>query len=132
LLARIEAYRGNEQAARDLLTRIREAVRTAARRDNAAVLRTPGEGVLLTMIDLSTRDTSADEWEKLLERSASDSVEQESIEVADLYGAWALRRGRIELARRAFEEAARRALRIPNIMDARIQNGLRAAGVPST
>jgi hypothetical protein len=52
--------------------------------------------------------------------------------VADVYGAWALRRGRIEEARRAFEEAARRAARIPNIMDERIRRGLEATAARRT
>ena len=76
--------------------------------------------------DLATRDASAAEWEALLARSARDSVEQEPIEVADLYGIWALRRGRAEEARRAYAEAAARAARIPNVMDARVRTGIEA------
>jgi tetratricopeptide (TPR) repeat protein len=133
LLARLEAYRGREDVARILLHRIQDVVRRA-REDNreSGALGTPGEEVLLATVDLSTRDATTPEWETLLERSARDSVEQEPIEVADLYGAWALRRGRIQEARRAFEEAERRALHIPNIMDARIQRGLAATAARMT
>jgi eukaryotic-like serine/threonine-protein kinase len=88
--------------------------------------------VLVSMVDLATRDATSEEWQALLERSARDSIEQEPIEVADLYGTWALRRGRIDEARRAFEEAAARAARIPNIMGDRVRKGLLATATPTT
>ena len=94
------------------------------------MLATPPERVLIDMVDRATRHATKEEWEELLERSHRDSVEQEPIEVADVYGACALRKGRLGEARRAFEEAARRAERIPNIMDTRIQKGLAATEGP--
>jgi hypothetical protein len=84
------------------------------------------------MVDLATRDATVEEWEALLERSARDAIEQVPIEVADLYGTWALRRGRRDLAKRAFEEAAARAARIPNIMEARVRKGLEATASRTT
>ena len=87
--------------------------------------------MLRDLVDLASRDASPQEWEALLARSARESLEQEPIEVADLYGAWALRRGKPEQARRAFAEAAARAARIPNIMEARVRRGLEATEAAS-
>jgi len=125
-MARIEAYRGRDAAARELLRTIEASLQRAKAEKRASGALTPSEKVLFDMVDLATRDATREEWEELLERSTRDSVEQEPIEVADLYGTWALRRGLIDQARRAFEEAARRAARIPNIMDGRVQRGLAA------
>jgi tetratricopeptide (TPR) repeat protein len=131
-LARIEAYRGHTAETRALLHRLESARAAAAVNQSTGGTLTAADEVLITMLDLSTRDASTAEWEALLRRSEKESVEQDSIEVAELYGIWALRKGRAEEARRAFEEAARRAKRIPNIMEARIQKGLAATGGPLT
>ena len=131
-LARIEAYRGDETSTRDLLRRIEEAVGTSVREGRASAALTPSQEVLVSMLDLATRDADRADWEALLERSARDSIEQEPIEVADLYGTWALRRGRMDEARTAFEEAARRAARIPNVMQARVERGLAATRLPAS
>jgi tetratricopeptide (TPR) repeat protein len=133
LLARIDAYRGREAEARETLQAIgRVLERERRERRESGALSTPNEKVLLELVDLCTRDATKAEWEALLRRSASDSVEQEPIEVADLYGTWALRRGNVEEARNAFEEAARRAARIPNVMDGRVERGLFATRAPAT
>jgi tetratricopeptide (TPR) repeat protein len=124
--ARIEAYRGDMQKTLEVVSRIRELLRNAVAEGRAAVALSPPEDVLLAAAELCTRDSATAEWEALLERSSRDSLEQEPIEIADLYGTWALRHGRMEEARRAFTEAAARAARIPNVMDERIQKGLAA------
>src|SRR6266851_4339646 len=125
-LARIEAYRGRDGESRELLRRIEESLQNALNEGRASGALTPSQAVLVSMVDLATRESTAADWDALLERSARDSIEQEPIEVAEVYGTWALRRGRMEEARRAFEEAARRAARIPNVMEARVQRGLAA------
>lgn len=133
LMARIEAYRGEVESARKLLQEAASLVAGLPHGDRVeGTLTTRGEQLLVSVVDFVTRDATTQEWEQALMRSEIDCVEQEPIEVADLYGRWALRRGRIAEARRAFEEAARRAARIPNIMDARIQKGLAATGGPLT
>ncbi len=132
LLARIETYRGRESEARRFLREVEAALLRDKENGASGALATPAEKVLLELVDLATRDSSTAEWETLLDRSGRDSVEQEPIEVAELYGTWALRRGRMDEARRAFEEAARRAARIPNIMDARVQRGLAATAARGT
>src|SRR5204863_10007748 len=113
-------------AARSLLRRIDQTLERARIEGRASAMFSPSETVLRDMVDLATREAQTAEWEALLERSARESVEQDPIEVADLYGTWALRRGRLAEARKAFEEAAARAARIPNVMDARVRRGLEA------
>jgi tetratricopeptide (TPR) repeat protein len=131
-LARIEAYRGRCGESRRLLNDIHESLQNALKEGRTSGALTPSQAVLVSMVDLATRDSTTLEWESLLERSARESIEQEPIEVADLYGTWALRRGRIEEARRAFEEAAARAARIPNIMESRVSKGLEATAARTT
>jgi tetratricopeptide (TPR) repeat protein len=132
VLARVEAYAGHEAEARKTLQRIESAVQTALTEGRASGALTPSQEVLVSMVDLATRESTSAEWQALLERSARDSIEQEPIEVADLYGTWALRRGRIEEARRAFEEAGARAARIPNVMESRVRKGLLATAPRTT
>ena len=115
-----------------MLRRIDSAVQAAMSEGRASGALTPSQSVLVSMVDLATRDATTAEWQALLERSARDSIEQEPIEVADVYGTWALRRGRIDEARRAFEEAAARAARIPNIMESRVRKGLEATAARKT
>jgi eukaryotic-like serine/threonine-protein kinase len=130
--ARILAYAGRDAEAREMLRRLERAVRAAPPEGQAPGALTPSQAVLVSMVDLATRDASSEEWQALLERSARDSMEQEPIEVADLYGTWALRRGRIDEARRAFEEAVARAARIPNVMELRVRKGLQATAARTT
>jgi hypothetical protein len=131
-LARILAYAGNDAEAREVLRQIQTTLQHAVREGRVSGALAPSEAVLVSMVDLATRDASVEDWEALLERSARDAIEQVPIEVADLYGTWALRRGRKDLARRAFEEAAARAARIPNIMEARVRKGLEATASQTT
>jgi eukaryotic-like serine/threonine-protein kinase len=89
------------------------------------------EEVLADVVELATRDASDDEWEPLLSRSASCSIEQEPIEVVEMRGLAALRAGRPEVARRALEDALRLAQQIPNLMVPRIRQALaRLPGAP--
>jgi tetratricopeptide (TPR) repeat protein len=125
-LARIEAYRGHDAAARGLLARIEESVGKARAEGRTSGALSAAEEVLVGMVDLATRDSTAAEWDALLDRSARSSVEQEPIEVAELRGAWAMRRGRLEEARRAYAEAMARARKIPHVMDDRLRRGLAA------
>ncbi len=84
----------------------------------------PSEDVLLTMVDLFTRDANDQEWADLRARAEKFSVEQEPIEVADIEARWLARRGRFVEASQKFEEAHRLAQRIPNVMEARLRNGV--------
>jgi len=132
LFARIEAYRGRDVETRSLVADIERSLERASSEGRASARFTPSEQILFEMVDLASGEATSDQWDRLLERSARDSLEQEPIEVADLYGTWALRCGRVDEARRAFEEAAARAARIPNIMGDRVRKGLLATAARTT
>ena len=57
-LARIEAYRGNEAEARELLRRIDAAVERARAEGRASGSLSPSERILRTMVDLATSDSA--------------------------------------------------------------------------
>ena len=132
LLARIESYRGRDSEARRILEDIERWLERTKAEGRASAGFTPSEQILFEMVRMASGEATSDQWERLLERSARESVEQEAIEVADFYGTWALRRGRAGEAHRAFAEAAARASRIPNIMDARVKRGLDATAARTT
>ena len=71
-----------------------------------------------------TRDASHDEWETLVARSTRDSLEQEPIEVVEMRGLCALRRGEPEAARRELAHALSLAKQIPSLMESRIRRSL--------
>src|SRR5262249_3519528 len=132
LLARIEAHRGRVDETRRLIAEIEGSLERARGEGRTSVGFSPSDQILFEMVDLASGEATSERWERLLERSRRDSIEQQAIEVAELYGAWALRQGRTEEARRAFEEAAARASRIPNFMDARVGRWLAATGARTT
>src|SRR5207248_4637974 len=78
VLGRIHAYAGEVAEARDVLQRIHRAVHAAVSEGRTSGALSPSQTVLVEMVDLATRDSSVDEWEALLERSARDSIEQEA------------------------------------------------------
>ncbi len=127
LQARYSAFQGLEQEARALLGQVLEANEKARVQGRSAGLLLPSEQVLATMVDLSTRDASEEEWAALLSRSAKDSQEQEPIEVLELRALSAKRRGRPEVAAQAFSEALAVAARVPNLLEHRIHRELVAA-----
>ncbi|WP_437739792.1 protein kinase [Sorangium sp. So ce1504] len=121
LLARMLLYRGEGSRAREIIEaiRVQQAKAVVAGRDDTAMA--PAEEVLWSMVDLATRDASAEEWDELEERSARFSVGQEQIEVIEAR-ARALSRGdRHEEAKAALERAIEVAGRIPNVMRERLE-----------
>jgi len=128
LAARHLLLAGDLAGARRRLGEFREGLARARERGWKGAEPAPAEEVLADMVELATRDAGADEWERLLSRSASHSVEQEPIEVREARGLAALRAGQPEAARRALEEALRLAEGIPNLLAPRIRRAL--AGLP--
>ena len=121
LQARLCTFRGLEAEARVLLGRIEESVRLARAEDRATGLLSPSEEVLLSMVDLSTRDATEAEWDTLVARSGRDSLEQEPIEVLEMRARFHRRRGRNEQAERRFAEALALASKIPNLLELRMK-----------
>jgi tetratricopeptide (TPR) repeat protein len=117
LHARVLAWEGRDDQARERLGQVREAL--ALRRH--AVELSPSEEVLYTMVELATRNASAEAWRLLQQRSQEVSVEQEPLEVLEMMALAAMRRGEREEACRILDQALQLAARIPNVMEGRIQ-----------
>jgi tetratricopeptide (TPR) repeat protein len=126
LQARLLAFEGQQQSARSLVDEIRAHQAGLAASGTTDGLLMPSEDVLLTLVDLFTRDASDDDWRALRSRADTYAVEQELIEVADLEARWLARRGRTAEARRRFEDAHRLAERIPNLLEPRLRAGTEA------
>lgn len=128
LEARILAYEGRE---RELLPRIHALIThqvNARRERHADALFLPAEVLHLHMVALSTCDADDPQWQELLGRARCDAVEQEYLEVLEMYGLTLQRQGRVQEAARVFEEAVARARELPTIMDARLAAHLEALG----
>ncbi|WP_245814630.1 serine/threonine-protein kinase PknK [Cystobacter ferrugineus] len=118
LQARSLAYTGQDTRARELLMDIRRTLK-----QNGAEF-TPSEEVIFSLVELATRDASAEEWDALLARSNEFSVEQEPLEVLEFRGLDWLRRGERTQAQLILEEALRRAETTPNVMRDRLRRSL--------
>ncbi len=127
LEARLRSYRGEEDAARAIVARIRAGQDRARALGHLDVLMAPAEEVLCDMIDLATRDASPAEWDALEERSARHSVSQERAEVIEARALAALRRGRVEEAITSLERALDMAAAISNAMIPRLRRRLSEA-----
>ncbi|HVG57441.1 MAG TPA: protein kinase [Hyalangium sp.] len=123
LHARVLAWEGQYTQARERLGEVREAV---AQRHHAVGL-SPSEEVLFDMVELTTQEADPEAWRQLLERSTKVSVEQEPLEVLEMMGLAALRRGDRKEAFRVLEEALQRAASIPNVMEGRLRRTLERA-----
>ena len=126
LQARVLAFEGNHDVARTWVGEIRAHQERLAHSGTTDGLLMPSEDVLLTMVDLFTRDATDAEWSALRARADKYSVEQELIEVADVEARWLARQGRNDEARHKFVEAHRLAEKIPNVMAARLDKGIAA------
>jgi hypothetical protein len=127
LHARVLAWEGVYPQARERLGQVREAL---AQRPGSGGL-SANEEVLFAMVELATSEAAAEAWRQLRERSARDSMEQEPLEVLEMMGLAALRRGDRAEAVRLLEEALQRAASIPNVMEARLRRTLERALTPS-
>ena len=118
--ARVLAWEGQFSKARERLGQVREAME---QRHHAVGL-SPSEEVLFTMVELTTREAGTEAWQQLRERSAEVSVEQEPLEVLELMGLAALRRGEQAEAARILVEAIQRADKVPSVMEGRLHRTL--------
>jgi len=112
--ARLLLYRGEFSAARSLIEGIE------AREPKGGAKMAPAEEVLWSMIELSTREASEDEWDALEGRSAQFSVGQEQLEVIEARARAEMRRGRHAEGRATLQRALTAAARIPNVMNERL------------
>ena len=124
LRARLLAFQGMVAEARALLSQVRQAVEKAREGNHAAGLLVASEEVLASMVDLSTREATSQEWDELLARSAKESIEQEPIEVAEMRAITELRGGKREAAEKSFAQALSLAAGVPNLLELRIRRRL--------
>jgi tetratricopeptide (TPR) repeat protein len=120
LLARVYVIAGRLADARAAVEELRASVARAKKAGRPSAELARSEEVLALAVDLATRDSSSAEWAELRARSASDSIEQEPIEVIELHALSAVRLGRVGEARAAFADALAAARRIPNIVEPRV------------
>jgi eukaryotic-like serine/threonine-protein kinase len=120
LQARALAFMGERARAREVL----EGLSLQLEARGSGVDMGPSGEVLRSMVELSTRESTAEEWQALRERSEVHSVEQEPLEVLELSALAALERGQVQQARGLLEVALERAQRIPNLMQGRLRRSL--------
>lgn len=120
LEARLALHHGFHDAARAIALRVR---------DQQEALLAPSDDVLCTMLDLATRNADDADWERLEARSEEYSAGQERIEVIEMRGVVATRRGDIGDGRRHLARALAFAAMIPNAMDTRLQRRAKELGL---
>jgi serine/threonine protein kinase len=124
LLSRILWCQGDQQVAAKLVAEIRSqqiAVRAEAQNE---LLLLPNDEMLLDMIELVIAHAGSAKWEPLLARARSVAQGQELIEVLEMAGLAASKRGDLENARRWWKEALHAGESIPNVMGERIAKRL--------
>ncbi len=127
LQARILLFQNLLDEARTQLKQLQDSVRAAQANRREAAQLTPSEEILAAAIDLGTREASSEEWDALVARSSSDSLEQEPIEVLEMRARHAHRHGRREDAQRSFTQALELSAKIPNLLAPRIRAAIASA-----
>lgn len=114
LLARLALYRGDFDAARAAIARVRarEAEATAAGKSENQLGR--AERLLLVMVELAVRDAADSEWDELLASARELTVQpQDLVEIMEMKGLSALRAGRsvsaVGYLQSAFDEGEKHA-----------------------
>ncbi len=124
LLARILFVRGDEAGARATVEQVARHQAEARAAGQSDRLLAPNDELLLDMTALLVAGAAGPAWEALLERARTVSPGQELIEVIELAGLAAERRGDLAAARRCWEEALAVGARIPNVMSGRVRGRL--------
>jgi eukaryotic-like serine/threonine-protein kinase len=128
LLARILWARGAEAAAARTLEEVTRHQAVARAEGQSALLLLPNDEMLLDMTTLLVEGGDAASWEALVGRARQVAQGQEIIEVLELAGVAAERRGDLAGTRRWWHEALEVGRRIPNVMGERIRQRLKALG----
>ena len=121
LEARVLAFLGRDADARARYEGIAAVQTEAEQTGQSEKLLMPNERVLLSLVDLCTRAATPEECQALRTRADADSIESELIEVVEMLGLAALRRGVTDFGRAQLAEALRLAERIPNVMGDRLR-----------
>jgi hypothetical protein len=128
LLARIRWGQGEEADAARLLAEVRAHQSAARAQGKNELLLQPNDELLLEMIGLTLATADEEAWRPLVERARTVSQGQELIEVLEMAGRTARRRGDLTSARRYWQQALDAGARIPNVMGQRIEQQLAELG----
>jgi tetratricopeptide (TPR) repeat protein len=123
LQARLLAFSGRSEVARPVVDELLSGQKSARSEGRASALLGPSDQVLLGMVDLATRDSTASEWEELCAASARAPMGVDAIELIEMHGLSALRQGRSE-GLEALERALGMAAKAPTLLDGRIRRAL--------
>jgi tetratricopeptide (TPR) repeat protein/tRNA A-37 threonylcarbamoyl transferase component Bud32 len=124
LRARLLAFQGKEEEARAQIAELRAHQSQAIQENRKEAVFLPSEAVLLDMVELATRAAPTEEWKQLQLRAQQHSSDQEPIEVMEMWGLAAMRRGNWAEAAGRFEQALKLAAQIPNVMEQRVRDAL--------
>jgi eukaryotic-like serine/threonine-protein kinase len=130
LRARLLFVRGDLDACR------REVVEVARHQDEAGrqhardMLLMPSDRVLFDAVTLAVSGGSAADWDEVCSRAGQVSQGQELLEVMELCGLAAERRGELDAARRAWDSALEAGARIPNVFEDRLRRRLAGLAQP--
>ena len=91
----------------------------------------PFEQVQIEMLELTTRNATAGEWEQLLERCDPRSMGLERLEVLEARSAAAARCGALDAARYWLDEALDLAKRVPNLIEQRLRTARADLAIPA-
>jgi eukaryotic-like serine/threonine-protein kinase len=128
LMARILWAQGAEAKGASTIADVRRHQAAARAAGQRALLLLPNDEMLLDMTTLLVEGGDTAAWEALVGRARQVAQGQEIIEVLELAGVAAERRGNLAGARRWWHEALEVGRRIPNVMGERIRQRLEVLG----
>jgi tetratricopeptide (TPR) repeat protein len=121
LLARILWGTGDDDGARKLAVEVKDQQATCRAEGKSDLLLPPNDEVLLDMLLLALSGGTTAAWTDLLGRARPVTQGQELIELLEVAGIAALRRGDRNEAKRWWQEALAEGEHIPNVMSDRIR-----------
>jgi eukaryotic-like serine/threonine-protein kinase len=128
LLARILWGRGEEAESRRLVEAARAHQAAARAQGRTDLLLQPHDETMLDMMALVVASADPPAWQALLERAQTTAQPQERIELLEMAGLTARRRGDLAGARAYWQQALTAAAHIPNVLSDRIRQHLAQLG----
>jgi eukaryotic-like serine/threonine-protein kinase len=124
LRARLLFARGDLDGCRREVVEVARHQDDARRQQASEMLLMPSDRVLFDAVSLAVAGADAAAWEAVCTRAAEVSQGQELIEVMEMCGLAAERRGDMNAARQAWDRALEAGARIPNVFEDRLRRRL--------
>lgn len=121
LLTRVLAARGETAAARQSLDDILARQARARAQGQREVELVPAEEVLVSMLDLATRNASGEDWDRLEQKAQEVLTGHDLIDFLERKALAALERSQLDDSARALAAALEVASKVPNVMRGRIK-----------